>query len=173
MEYSIGDKIMHPSHGAGRIKAIEEIELVEGFDSYYMIEFEQCSMTLHIPMARMDELGVRPVMQESKLEKVLETLRSLPRELSDNYKTRQAGIREKLKTGRPLQVAKAIRDLTWMQTSASLTRGDEKLLNTARETLSQEIALVHEKAQHEASKLIDKALQSSQHSAEQHEMQPA
>lgn len=165
MDYSIGDKVMHPRHGGGTVTAIEEVELVEGFERYYAIEIPEHSMTLHIPMRKADELGIRPVMRESKLERVLETLRSLPKELADNYKARQAAIRKRLDTGRPLQVAGAVRDLYWRQEQDSLTQVDTKLLNRARDILSAEIALIRDVARHEATQLIDGELSSGLRSA--------
>ncbi|MDQ4076974.1 MAG: hypothetical protein M3220_12100 [Chloroflexota bacterium] len=166
MDYEVGDKVMHPAHGAGQITAVKDIELVEGFEHYYEIEIPSESLTLNIPMRKMDDVGIRPVMKETRLERVLEILAGVPEELSDNYKARQAGIRNKIRTGHPLKLAEAVRDMTWRQEIDSLTRGDTKLLDQARELLAEEIALVNDTSVIEATKLIDTTLQKGFQNAE-------
>lgn len=159
MDYAIGDQVIHPAHGTGEITAVKDIELVEGFEHYYEIQIPAEALTLNIPMRKMDEVGIRPVMREAKLERVMELLRSEPRELSDNYKSRQAKIRTQIKTGNPLKLARAVRDLTWRQEDDSLTRGDSKLLSQAREALAAEIAIVMGVSVPEATQVIDRELE--------------
>lgn len=161
MEYQVGDKVVHRAHGGGTIVEIKDIELVEGFERYYSIEFPEKELTIHIPVGKMQELGLREVMAESKLEKVLNTLSDLPNKLAKNYKTRQSTVRQMLKTGRPVQLARAVRDLTWRSREHSLTVVDNRLLTQAREILAEEIALVREMGLDEAKKLIDHTVQQS------------
>jgi CarD family transcriptional regulator len=141
MEFSIGDKIMHPNFGAGRITDEAHRELVEGFEHYYVIEVLGSGATAYVPMRKMDELGVRPVMSPSKLAQVFNTLRDIPRELSTDYKQRQARVQEQLGTRQPILVAEAVRDLSWHGKSKRLTQKDGDLLNQGRELLASEMAL--------------------------------
>lgn len=166
MDYAIDDKVIHPTHGAGVITGMVDVELVEGFEHYYVIEFPNQMMTVHVPTRKMEELGVRPAMRRAKIDSVLDTLRSLPHTLSDNYKARQATIRATLKKGRPTQIAKAIRDLSWRDHHKSLTQSDARLLSRARDFLAAEIALVLEVAATEANQMIDAALQDGFRAAE-------
>jgi CarD family transcriptional regulator len=166
MEYEIGDKIMHPAHGAGEITAVKDIELVEGFEHYYEIRIPAESLTLNIPMRKMDEMGVRPVMKAKKLERVLETLSAIPEELSDNYKSRLAVIDRKIKSGEPIPLAEAVRDMTWRDETGSLTRGDAKLLSVAREQLAAEMALVMGADVNRATRLMDQTLEEGFREAE-------
>ncbi|MGH2544737.1 MAG: CarD family transcriptional regulator [Ardenticatenaceae bacterium] len=158
MEYAVGDTVMHPTHGPGQITAVKHIELVEGFEHYYEIEIPGVSLTLNIPVRKMEEIGVRPLMREGKLERVLETLCSAPEALSDNYKARQAGVLNKLKSGLPIQLAQAVRDLTWREASSSLTHRDAQLLTQAQDALVAEVALVKGIAVPEASHMIRSVL---------------
>ena len=41
IEFSVNDYIVHPEHGAGQITGTEHLALVEGFEHYYIIEFEK------------------------------------------------------------------------------------------------------------------------------------
>jgi CarD family transcriptional regulator len=158
MELSVGDQVVHPKFGAGEITGVEQLELVEGFDNYYVIAIGDRGLVLRVPIRKMEELGVRPVMTPSRLDRVLETLRSTPARLSTDFKTRQARIKEKLKTGRPLKIAEVVRDLTWHKRQSHLSPTDTRLLNQGQEVLATEIALVTDTKLFEARQMIDTAL---------------
>jgi CarD family transcriptional regulator len=158
MELSVGDKVVYPRHGVGRITAMESLDLVEGFERYYVIEIPDKSLTVRVPVRKMEELGLRPVMSRAKLVHVLEALRAAPHQLSEDYKKRQAGVRERLETGAPMRIAEVVRDLTWHERRAHLTRADSDLLARGREVLSAEMALVTGTEVAYAKQMIDAAL---------------
>lgn len=158
MEFSIGDKVVHPIHGAGQITGVEHRELVEGFSHYYVLDISGKGLTMYIPMRKVDELGVRPVMSRAEFARVLDTLSSTPRELPEDHKERQKQILEKLKTGCPIQVAEAVRDLTEHQRVDHLTRADSRLLDQGRELLAVEMALVADIELADVNEMINAAL---------------
>jgi CarD family transcriptional regulator len=158
MEFSVGDKVVHPRYGCGQISGLERLDLVEGFERYYVIEIPDQGLTVHIPMSKIEKVGLRPIMSRAKLARVLDTLRGRPRPLSEDYKERQARIREKLKTGGPLRIAEMLRDLTWYERRAHLTEADSALLARGREFLAAEIALVTDTEVTDAKRAIDTAL---------------
>jgi CarD family transcriptional regulator len=158
MEFSVGDRVMHPKFGAGQITGEMDRELVDGYRHYFVIKVLGSGATAYVPMGTMGELGVRPVMSSDKLDQVLGTLGSVPSDLSSDYKLRQAGVHEKLETRRPVNVAEAVRDLTWHRKRKHLTQRDEALLNHGKELLATEIALVTDREIPNAYELIDAAL---------------
>jgi CarD family transcriptional regulator len=139
--FAIGDKVMHPRFGAGKITGESHRELVAGYANYFVIEVVGTGATAYVPMQKMDELGVRAVMSVAELAKVLARLCSDPKLLSSDYKQRQARIEELLKTHQPVTLAEVIRDLTWHRRRKHLTQKDEALLNRGRELLASEMAL--------------------------------
>ena len=155
MGFSVGDKVMHPNFGAGQITGEEHRELVDGFKHYYVIKVVESRATAYIPIRKMDELGVRLVMSLGMLNQVLATLQSVPSTLSNDYKERQEGVQEKLRTGLPVPMAETVRDLTWRRKRKYLTQKDEVLLKRGREQLANEMALATESEVLEAHKSID------------------
>jgi CarD family transcriptional regulator len=139
-KFSVGDKVMHPQYGPGQITGVEHRELVEGFEHYYVIELLMDGSTLFIPMRNIEELGVRPVMSQARLTGVFDTLRGMPRRLSKDFKVRQARIRKKLATARPIKLAEVVRDLTGRNRRSYLTKVDRALLDRGRELLAAEVA---------------------------------
>ncbi len=158
MKLSVGDQVVHPKHGAGQITGIEQLELVEGFEHYYVIEIGDNGLVVRVPIRSMEEIGVRPVMSPSRLDRVLDTLHSAPHRLSTNFKTRQARIKEKLKSNRPVKIAEVIRDLAWRKQESHLSPTDARLLNHGQEMLATEIALVTDAELSEARQMIRTAL---------------
>lgn len=158
MQFSIGDKIVHPLYGAGQITAMEHRELVKGFEHYYVVQLLAQDSTLYIPVRKMEELGVRAVMSLAKLDHVLDVLQSMPSSLSQDYKERQGRIQEKIVTGRPLRIAEAIRDLNWHRQLKRLTKKDEDLLEKGQDFLASEIAMATDLDIPEAHQMINMAL---------------
>ncbi|MDX1521671.1 MAG: CarD family transcriptional regulator, partial [Anaerolineae bacterium] len=152
------DQVVHPKHGAGKIVGVEQLELIEGFENYYVIEMEEKRLTVRVPFRKMEALNIRPVMSPSRLQKVLNTLHDAPRRLATDYKTRQARLREKLGTGRPSKIAEVVRDLTWHKRNKTLASSDARLLDHGREVLTTEIALVTDTEPTEARQIINTVL---------------
>lgn len=161
MGFSIGDKVMHPSFGAGQITGEDHRELVNGFKHYYVIKVVGRRATAYVPIGKMDELGVRLVMSSGKLMEVLGTLKSTPSTLSNDYKERQEGVQEKLETGLPVPRAEAVRDLTWHEKRRHLTGKDKALLDRGRELLANEMAWATDADVVEVHEMIDVTLRTA------------
>ncbi len=155
MRYSVGDKVVHPSHGPGWIAAIECRELLDGMKHYYVIEIPGRELILYIPVITADDGDMRPAMSPSRFPRVLSMLRGKPRLLPEDYKERQGQVCAELKTGRVMLLARVVRDLTWHRKLAHLTKTDSDYLKQGRELLAAEMALVSGDAVSDASKLIE------------------
>lgn len=159
MEFSVGDKVIHSGHGCGQIVGLEHLDLVAGFENYYLIKFPEKGLTVHVPVRKVEALGVRPVMSHAKLARVMDALRDRPHPLSEDFRERELRIRETLESGRPVRIAEAVRDLTWLKQHGRLTRADTDLLVRGRKLLSAEIALATGADILDAKQSIDAALE--------------
>ena len=155
MRYSVGDKVVHPHHGPGWITGITQRDLLDGTKRYYVIEVPGQGLTVYMPVSRADELGVRPAMSQSRLPRVLSVLRGKPHLLPEDYRERQEQICAQLKTGRVMQLARVVRDLTWHGKIAHLTKTDSGNLRQGLELLAAEMALVSGDDVSDTSKLIE------------------
>ena len=59
MEFSVGDKVVHPHHGPGRIAGVERREFLDGAKRYYVIEIPTKDLTVYVPWRKVDQAGVR------------------------------------------------------------------------------------------------------------------
>jgi CarD family transcriptional regulator len=155
MQFSVGDKVVHPHHGPGRVVSVERRELMDGPKRYYVIEIPGQGLTVYIPAGKADGAGVRLAMSQSRFPRVLSMLRGRPHQLPEDYRERQEQISTQLKTGRAMQLARVVRDLTWHRHRAHLTKTDSDYLKQGRDLLAAEMALVSGDTVSDASKLIE------------------
>jgi CarD family transcriptional regulator len=142
MQFSVGDKVVHPYHGPGRITGVERKELLDGQKLYYEIEIPIQGLSVYLPRETMKEIGVRPAMSRARFSRVLARLRSRPRRLPQDFKQRQEEVWERLRTGRVMKMAEVVRDLTWHRKRDHLTKKDTELLTQGTQRLTAEMALV-------------------------------
>ncbi|MFC2031649.1 CarD family transcriptional regulator [Chloroflexota bacterium] len=155
MQYSVGDKVVHPHHGPGQIAGVERRELLDGTKRYYVIEIPRQGLTVYMPVGTSDKTGMRLAMSRARLPRVLARLGSQPRHLPHDFKQRQEEVWERLRTGRVRQLAGVVRDLTWHRERAHLTRKDSEYLKLGHDLLAGEMALVSGDTVSDASNLID------------------
>jgi CarD family transcriptional regulator len=164
--FDIGDKVVHPTHGAGQVKGIKEQDLLEQYQRYYVIDLAVDSRTLMIPVSNAEEIGLRSISREAVLSKVWRILSRAGEALSDDYKKRQERIQEKLKTGEVIKIAEVVRDLSTLKREEHLTSFDTKLLERAQQFLASEVALVEEVQVSEAERMIYETLDNGTESPE-------
>lgn len=157
--FHVGDKVVHPFHGAGTVIGIEEKNVQEEFHRYYVIELVNYSRILLIPVINAREIGLRQAIKRSLIPHVLDVLSAWPDTLSADHKRRQARVVEKLKTGDIIQVAEVIRNLAWRDYAQKLTVRDTHLFKQAQEFMVSELALTEGIEPDEARGQIQTALQ--------------
>jgi len=158
MQYGIGDKVVHPRYGPGRIAGIQQWEPGGEANCYYVIEIPQQGLTVRVPVLKADEVGMRPAMPPSRLPQLLGTLQSTPRRLPDDHKMRQEQIGAEFRTGQVLDLAMVVRDLTWHGQHARLTKSDVDYLRLGQDLLAAEMSLVSGEGLTESSQRIGSAI---------------
>jgi len=155
-----GDKVVHTRHGAGVVLETRTIVYEGKQREYFCIQLNDARHTLMIPVENIDSDELRPALTDTEL--IEEVLFIEPDELSDNYRTRQAHIREKLKSRNPRQLAQALRDLAWLERTHKLTNTDTQLRDKVLKALARELALKPNisvrAAQTAILQLVDKAM---------------
>jgi CarD family transcriptional regulator len=152
--FDIGDKVVHPNHGAGQVTGIKEQDLLDQYQRYYVIDLAVDHRTLMIPVNNAEEVGLRSISQQAVLSQVWHTLDAAAKTLSGDYRKRQERIQEKLKTGNVIKVAEVIRDLSALKREDHLTSFDTRLLERAQQFLACEVALVEGVQVSEAERMI-------------------
>lgn len=165
MQFEVGDKVVHPRYGPGRITAIDSRGLVEAATRYYVIEIPGQGLTVRVPVLNAAEARLRFAVSMSRLPRVLSMLRGRPHFLPEDFHERQEQMWAKLQTGGVTQLASVVRDLTWHRKCTHLTKKDSDYLRQGRDLLAAEMALVSGDAVSDVSKLIEATLAAAMASA--------
>jgi CarD family transcriptional regulator len=158
MQFSVGDKVVHPHHGAGRITSIEQREFLDGRKPYFVIKIPEKELTVYMPRAKAAQVGLRMAMPRARLSRVLARLRSKPRRLPEDHKERQEEVWEKLNTGQEMKIAEVVRDLAWQKEQDHLTKKDSEFLAQGSRRLAAEMALVSGSEVSDMERVIEDAL---------------
>ena len=141
MLYQVGDKIVHPMHGAGVIDSIIQKKMNGVVREYYTLKLPVGSMSVLIPTDHTDEIGVRPVMDAAKTGAVLDAMGKIDVRMASNWNRRYRENMEKLKSGDLYEVARVVKSLLHRENEKGLSTGERKMLRTAKQILISEMAL--------------------------------
>jgi CarD family transcriptional regulator len=139
--FKVGDKVVHPAHGAGVIAAVEQKDVLDDFNRYYVIDLAAQDMKLMVPVRMADEIGLRKVATKKGSREILGLVGSDPDELPDDFKKRQAEIHERLREGSAESLATVVRDMAHRSHSKMYSPTEARLFDQARTMLGGEIAL--------------------------------
>jgi CarD family transcriptional regulator len=156
-KYSVGDKVVHPQHGAATIKK----KVKKSFDGkrhdYFMLEIATEQLTVMVPVSNSEDL-IRPVISKTRSREVLKSLKNEPEEAGSNWSRWYKVLNEKMTSGDIFQVAEVVRDLSYAQQTKGISPALKRMLSKARLTLSSELAFSLQVDNDEAIKKLDRAL---------------
>jgi CarD family transcriptional regulator len=139
--YAVGDKVVHPMHGAGVIEEIKELEVVGKKRKYYAVRFIIGNMVTNIPIESSDGIGIRNVIDKNEAKKVIECFRTLPIMDDTNWNKRQRENMLKIKSGDIYQVAGVLKELMYRDKTKGLSTSERKTLGSAKQIVISELVL--------------------------------
>ncbi len=142
--FNVGDRVVYPMHGAGIIESIEEKEILGARKRYYVMKLPMGEMKVLIPTDSISQVGLREVIAKNMVPKVFIVLQGEQPELSTNWNRRYRNHLEKIKSGDIFEVAEVVRNLMLRDREKSLSTGESKMLDTARQILISELILVQD-----------------------------
>ena len=160
MSFQVGDTVVYPHHGAATIQEIKK-RAIKGEEKLYLkLQVAHGDLVIEVPAENCDLVGVRDVVGEEGVEKVLNVLRAEFVEEPANWSRRYKANVEKLQSGDVIKVAEVVRDLWRREQDRGLSTGEKRMLSKARQILVSELALAEKKEESEAEALLDEVLAS-------------
>ena len=154
----IGEKIVYPMHGAGEVTGIEEKEVGGVTQSYYVLRLPLGSLKLMLPVDKIEEIGLRDIIDKSKLDKLTEILSGTSEPSQGSWNKRFHATLERLKTGDIFEVAAVARNLTRQNLKKKISGGERRLMELARQILISELVYVLDKNSDEVTEWVDKII---------------
>jgi len=138
MPIEVGAAVFHRTRGVGRVVDVETRKWQEEDTRYLVVEMMANRQTMRIPEA---SPHVRRVLSDPRI--IFKTLHQEAQHLPEDYRPRQAGIRDAVKSGQPEKVAAAVRDIRAYAESeqGSWTTGGRRLYERALAMLIAEVAV--------------------------------
>jgi CarD family transcriptional regulator len=108
-----------------------------------------------IPTGSVNKLGLREVINEEGVQKVLQILQEKQQKMSSNWNQRYRTNMEKIKSGDIYKVAEVVTYLSSRKKEKGLSTGESKMLDNARQILISELVLAQDLAEEDAESLVD------------------
>lgn len=159
--FKVGDEIVYPMHGVGRIDGIEKKVVLGKKVEYYMITIINSGMKVMIPVKNAEQIGIRSIIAKKDIKKVIKVLTETDVPVEEDWKLRYQNNIEKVKSGSIFEVAEVARDLYRRGQEKELSIMERKLYENAYQLISHELALVKKVDIEEAGNFLSDALSSN------------
>lgn len=157
--FKTGEHIVYPSHGVGRIMAIEEQE-VAGFKlELFVISFEKDKMTLRVPVPKIASVGMRKLSETPVVTKALDTLKGRARVKRTMWSRRAQEYEAKINSGDLIAISEVVRDLYRSDAQPEQSYSERQLYEAALDRMARELSAVQNITETESVKLIESYLQ--------------
>jgi CarD family transcriptional regulator len=137
--YKVGDKVVYPHHGAGTVVKREKREVLGEKREYLTIRIEHNDMTVNVPAENAELVGLRKVIDEEAVKKVVKYLTSGGTEMPKNWNRRFKHNRDKMKTGDIFELAEVVRNLSLRDGEKGLSTGEKQMYVKAKKILASEL----------------------------------
>jgi len=158
--FSPNDYVVYPSHGVGKVVSIEEQEVAGFMLEMFVISFEKDKMTLRVPTAKADSVGMRPLSSPDVVEQAMRTLKGRARVKRAMWSRRAQEYEQKINSGDLIMIAEVVRDLHRNDDQREQSYSERQLYEAALERLTREIAAVDAGDEDGAQKKINDVLDS-------------
>jgi len=159
IEYEIGDNVVYPHHGAGKVLKKEQKTVLGEEREYLTIKILHNDMTVMVPCENAGKAGLRRVIGEEAVAKVLSVLRDDVSEMPKNWNRRFKHNREKIKTGDVYELAEVVRNLAIRESEKGLSTGEKQMYTRAKKILASELMYALEMGEDEAEEHLDSLIE--------------
>lgn len=154
--FTIGERVVHPIHGAGVIDDIVQVRIEGKIQEYYVFKAPSNGLVLKIPVV--GGAAIRPVMTHEEVEDLFARIPSITVEINSNWNKRHQENINRLKSGDLYEVIRVIKSLMIRGGRRALSTGEWKMLHNAKQIILSEVALVENQSPQEVERRLDAAV---------------
>src|ERR1700740_2013589 len=164
IEFEIGDSVVYPHHGAGKVIRKEAKDVLGERREYLTIKILHNEMTVMVPTENAALAGLRRVIDDETLKKVQAVLQDECSEMPKNWNRRFKHNRDKIKTGDIYELAEVVRNLAIREAEKGLSTGEKQMFTRGRKILCSELMYALEMTEDEVDQHLNSLLLDSDHS---------
>lgn len=162
MSFQVGDTVVKPGLGICKIKAVRKMQ-IDGKDTQFYV-LQSGEVKVMVPFDHAHAGGLRPILDEAGIEHLFTSLREPIRipndehESPEHYQVSIQRVKDELKQRDPASVATILKTLFYKSKICDLPKAETELLQTAMQTLSEEVAVVEHTTRQKSSHRIRSVL---------------
>ena len=158
-EFEVGDNVVYPHHGAGVVLKKETKDLLGERREYLTIKILHNDLTVMVPCENAHRAGLRRVIDEDDVRRVIEVLTGEMSDMPKNWNRRFKHNREKIKTGDVFELAEVVRNLAIREWEKGLSTGEKQMYTRAKKILASEFMYALDKDEEGAEAYLDELLE--------------
>ena len=154
--FNVGDMAVYPAHGVGKIESIEQRKVGDRVQSFYVMRIVENNMVIMIPTENSNNVGLRSITPADEVSKVFDILKDENVKIQQQpWNQRYREYMERIKTGSVYEIAAVLRDLYLLKEDKTLSFGERKMMDTAKNLLIKEIAIANKENEGKVAKNIE------------------
>ncbi|MBI4898038.1 MAG: CarD family transcriptional regulator [Actinobacteria bacterium] len=162
IKFKVGDKVVYPHHGAGKVLKKEKKVLLGEKREYLTIRILHSDMTVMVPSENTGVAGLRRVIDHATVKKVVGVLQDEVSDMPGNWNRRFKHNREKIRTGDIFELAEVIRNLAALESEKGLSSGEKQMFVRAKRILASEFMYALDMSEEDAEAHVDDLLGQSE-----------
>jgi CarD family transcriptional regulator len=157
-EFRVGDFVVYPTHGVGRIQKIDEQEVAGIKLELFVIAFEKDKMILRVPTMKAKAVGMRKLSSPDVVATALNTLKGRARIKRTMWSRRAQEYEAKINSGDLVSIAEVVRDLHRATGQPEQSYSERQLYEAALARMAREVAAIERIDEPSAVKRVESAL---------------
>jgi CarD family transcriptional regulator len=158
LNFHIGDKVVYPNHGVGVIEQISSRSIGATVEKFYLLNIKASSLKVMVPCNNVASVGIRRVVRNGEIQKVLDFLSVSESASNGDWKDRFKENSERMRTGSLLEVAGVLKNLIALHAAKPLSFREKKMLERARYLLVSELAMARNCEETKVEEILSQAL---------------
>jgi CarD family transcriptional regulator len=139
--FRIGDKVVYPNHGVGVIEQISSRTIGQNVEQFYLLSIKSSSLKVMVPFNNVHTVGMRPVVKNQEINKIVEFLATGDCENNEDWKDRFRVNSDRMRTGSLLEIASVLKSLLVLNQAKTISFREKKMLERCRYLLVSELAM--------------------------------
>lgn len=148
--FNSGDFVVYPAHGVGKVADIAKQKIAGTELELIVVNFDKDKMTLRVPMAKVEKVGLRKISELSTMNDAVNVLKGKARVKKIMWSRRAQEYENKINSGNPVAIAEVVRDLHRNENLAEQSYSERQIYEQALNRLASEYAVCNKVSSEEA-----------------------
>ncbi len=144
LSFDVGDYVVYPKHGVGRVIELQSSEIAGMSLELYVLRFEKEKMTLRVPTNKAESVGMRKLSNDKQMGEALATLKGKPKVKRTMWSRRAQEYEAKINSGDLVSIAEVVRDLFRPEDAPEQSYSERQIFEAATSRLARELGAMEQ-----------------------------